>query len=137
MAIFIVQHSILKKSTNNLILKYFPSGTEKSFYAFSSGLLIHMMFLCWLPMTEYKLWDIQTWWLHYGTIGKWLQHSHVVHVISIIKCTYKIGFRTHAGIAFLSYYAFLKTTFGTTVKIEDLNLYGDKPAQDAFNDEAR
>jgi hypothetical protein len=59
-------------------------------------------------MTEYKLWDIQTWWLHYGTIG----------------------------IAFLSYYAFLKTTFGTTVKIEDLNLYGDKPAQDAFNDEA-
>ena len=62
--------SILKKPVNKVILRYFPPGMEMSFYSLVSSIIFYVIYLCWLPITDYKLWDIQIWWLYYGVIGE-------------------------------------------------------------------
>lgn len=105
LAIFIIQHSVVKKPVNNLILRYFPPGVERSLYTLVSGLLMYAMFLFWIPMTEYTLWTIQTQWLYCAVLG----------------------------LSLVFYLAFVKIAFGTTFKIEGLDLYGYSSCGDKNN----
>ena len=53
-----------------VVWSYFPAGFEKSVYAFTSGVVLTLMYLFWIPMTEVWLWHFENPWLYYGTVGE-------------------------------------------------------------------